>query len=310
MDIDRVRERYQNDRPAYARLAATAAEIVRNEAASRALTVRVEHRAKEMNSLLKKVLFGTTKYKSMIDRAGVRIVLETIGDLGAIHQLVTDLFCVKKRIDVGTKLSANQFGYGGVHYHLELVEPAEGLDGLRFELQVHTRAQSLWASLSHKLAYKSRAEEPQLRSINRLAALLELVDLEIVRIRSEISGSPDHDILKVVELLESSYIGVATVKHDPVLTLELVPELLALMGTADVSEWSRDFESFMQSELEQLREIYERYKHDSRYVLLSQPESLLIFYARDRDPFSFDELWPERLGDGLKAAFVGLWPNP
>ena len=59
--------------------------------------------------------------------------------------------------------------------------------GLRAELQIRTLAQQLWAAASHKLQYKRESSVPYpiRRSIHRVAALLETVDLELERVLSE-----------------------------------------------------------------------------------------------------------------------------
>jgi ppGpp synthetase/RelA/SpoT-type nucleotidyltranferase len=56
-----------------------------------------------------------------------------------------------------------------------------------FELQLRTLAQHIWAVASHKLQYKREASVPVpiRRSINRVSALLEMVDLEFDRVLLE-----------------------------------------------------------------------------------------------------------------------------
>lgn len=55
------------------------------------------------------------------------------------------------------------------------------------EIQIRTTSQHIWASASHVLQYKNERNIPiQLRrSINRVAALLEMVDLEFERVLIE-----------------------------------------------------------------------------------------------------------------------------
>jgi putative GTP pyrophosphokinase len=61
------------------------------------------------------------------------------------------------------------------------------LDGLKAEVQVRTSSQHIWAAASHVLQYKKAAHVPApiLRTINRVAALLETVDLEFERVLVE-----------------------------------------------------------------------------------------------------------------------------
>ena len=61
------------------------------------------------------------------------------------------------------------------------------LGELQVEVQVRTLAQHIWAAASHKLQYKHEASVPPplRRTINRVSALLETVDLEFDRVISE-----------------------------------------------------------------------------------------------------------------------------
>jgi hypothetical protein len=58
---------------------------------------------------------------------------------------------------------------------------------LKAEIQVRTVAQHIWAASSHKLQYKQEhnVPPPVRRSISRVAALLETVDLELERVLDE-----------------------------------------------------------------------------------------------------------------------------
>ncbi len=309
--MESIRTRYEAERPTYEQLAKTAADKLRHEGTRQGVGYRVEHRAKDVQSLLKKALFGKTKYTKIIDRAGVRLVLRSVDEIDAVDRVIRSAFKVHKQFDATDRLDDKEFGYGGIHYYLEFADPPEqSLSGLQFECQVHTRAQALWAALSHDLVYKGSGSGPHLRSLHRLAALLELVDLEVVRVQDEAATSPEQTAVKVALVLESFYLLVGKERHDPEITASLVPKLLPLMGTDDADAWSSDFVAFMNEFADRLAGIYERYSTDSRNVIMSQPESLLVLFARARDPYSFDDRWPDELGSGLRESFIGIWPNP
>jgi hypothetical protein len=65
-----------------------------------------------------------------------------------------------------------------------------------FEIQVRTISQHIWAAASHKLQYKveESVPPPLRRSIHRVSALLETVDLEFDRILKERQSYRENDI--------------------------------------------------------------------------------------------------------------------
>ena len=95
--------------------------------------------------------------------------------------------------DTGGRLRESQFGYQSVHLTVKLpaswlsVPSFSGLGSLMAEIQIRTLAQHIWAVASHKLQYKQEASvpEPVRRSIHRVSALLETVDLEFERVVDE-----------------------------------------------------------------------------------------------------------------------------
>lgn len=86
-----------------------------------------------------------------------------------------------------------QFGYQSHHYVVRLksewlkVPSYADLGGISVEIQARTVAQHIWAAASHKLQYKREDSVPipLRRTINRVSALLEIVDLEFERVLSE-----------------------------------------------------------------------------------------------------------------------------
>jgi hypothetical protein len=120
------------------------------------------------------------------DLVGVRVILLFPRDAQKVNELIKEKFHVVKEYDTRERLSPDQFGYTSNHFVVEL--PQEWLStptlqpfkGLRAEIQVRTLSQHLWAEMSHKMQYKDEKNVPipLKRSISRISALLELVDIQ------------------------------------------------------------------------------------------------------------------------------------
>ena len=127
------------------------------------------------------------------DLVGIRIILLYRDDLAAVGKLIQESFDVVSFEDTATRLGDAQFGYQSDHYIIkikaewEAVPTYRGLGHLKAEVQVRTMAQHIWTAASHKLQYKNEDNVPQplRRTINRVSALLETVDLELDRVQRE-----------------------------------------------------------------------------------------------------------------------------
>ena len=114
-------------------------------------------------------------------------------DLEKIKKLLLSSFEVISEEDVSVRLNESQFGYQSLHLQIRLkdewltIPTYADLGGMVAEVQLRTLAQHIWAAASHKLQYKQEASVPQpiRRSINRVSALLETVDLEFSRVLDE-----------------------------------------------------------------------------------------------------------------------------
>lgn len=84
-----------------------------------------------------------------------------------------------------------RFGYRSLHYVCFLSDqlPAAGFPkGARFEIQVRTALQDVWAEIEHDLGYKASDLAPAKlrRRFSRVASLLEIADEELANIKSEL----------------------------------------------------------------------------------------------------------------------------
>jgi putative GTP pyrophosphokinase len=164
----------------------------------------VTGRVKEEDSVEKKVLKKGDKYKSISDITdiiGIRIITYYQDDVNIIKNLLQQAFAndnsnsIDKRNYVG-----DSFGYGSLHLIMSFTHSpyyykgphidASKYQGLKFEIQIRTILEHAWAETEHDLGYKhdlvAGLPIPIKRSFSRLAAVLETVNVEFVRLREEV----------------------------------------------------------------------------------------------------------------------------
>lgn len=160
------------------------------------LGVPLQSRVKDWNSIVDKlgrINLNINGIKELNDLIGFRLILLFRRDLERVCEMLEQTFMVIDRYDTQERLSEDQFGYSSIHF---IVRPPESwlalptfasFEGLRAELQVRTLAQHIWAAASHILQYKKESSVPPSvkRSIFRVSALLETVDLEFERVLEE-----------------------------------------------------------------------------------------------------------------------------
>ncbi len=160
------------------------------------LALPIEYRVKEIDSIIDKIERSeskTSSLKDITDLIGLRIILLFRRDVEKVCDVISKQFDVIEKDDKLTIISESQFGYSSVHFLVTV--PASWLSvptlapfkGLKAEIQVRSMAQHIWAAASHKLQYKNEQSVPipVRRSIHRVSALLETVDLEFERILDE-----------------------------------------------------------------------------------------------------------------------------
>ena len=161
------------------------------------LAVPIQFRTKSWNSICNKCEQGRFNVSKTVlelqDLIGIRLILLFKRDIVRVSELIENHFLIIKKYNTEDRLEENQFGYLSIHEIVELpkewlkVPTLAPLKKLKCEIQIRTLVQHAWAEASHIFQYKNEADVPKplKRTIGRLSALLETVDLEFERVLSE-----------------------------------------------------------------------------------------------------------------------------
>lgn len=310
---------YAAERPKYERLAAGLGTRIQDALERRGLEVIVQWRAKTIQSFVKKALRkGYADPMVQIgDKAGVRVIVHFEADLPIVHDVVAGLCEISREETKLDALAYDQLGYLGTHLDVRAKDETldeqdrDSLRGLAAEVQIHTKAQSAWAVVSHELLYKSPQElSPDIqRGITRLVALVELFDAEITRFRQAIESDPDFKDMAVLSPLDDDIVRFTARRPDRALSAMVVPPVVRLHDQPAEDLYPTVLKPFIEQHEQTLQALYAAYRDDERAnPLLFQPEALLIFERLANDPDRLRAAWPvDRLPLDLLESLGTIW---
>ena len=201
MHCEMILDEYRDRLPLSGKVKDVALDILRRTLKKNNMVVTaIEGRVKTEKSLAGKLELKGNKYRTIddiTDIVGVRIITFFSDEVDSIAALVERMFEIDwdNSVDKRKMLELDRFGYMSLHYICRIPktlyeDPQQPLiNEMRFEIQMRTALQHVWANMQHDTGYKSEVEIPAeyQRSLNRLAGILELADEQFSRIRKEIN---------------------------------------------------------------------------------------------------------------------------
>lgn len=194
-------EEYRENRKSFEKILEISLGCIRDLLAKNGILVTaVEGRVKEEKSLAGKLELKGHKYSCLSDITdiiGTRVITFYTDDVDKVAALAENSFEIdwENSVDKRKMHQLDSFGYMSLHYVCRIpksmyFDPEHPeINTIRFEIQLRTTLQHMWANMNHDCGYKGDVEIPieHLRNMNRLAGVLELADDEFSRIRTAVN---------------------------------------------------------------------------------------------------------------------------
>ena len=201
MHCEMILDEYREKLPVFEKLKEIVMDLVRNCLEENNILVSgLDSRIKSEKSLTGKLELKGYKYHTLSDITdilGVRIITFFSDEVDIISALAEQMFEIdwENSVDKRKMLEIDRFGYMSLHYICRVPKALyynpdmPDLNQIRFELQMRSTLQHVWANMYHDMGYKSDVEIPveYQRNMSRLAGMLELADEQFSHIRKEIN---------------------------------------------------------------------------------------------------------------------------
>ncbi|MGW7291725.1 hypothetical protein ACWGIB_04940 [Streptomyces xiamenensis] len=312
--------RYRQERPRIEKAAAVTAAYLSRCAARRGITCEITSRAKEVSSFTAKVHRKgyTDPWRQITDKAGLRVIVPRTGLLDpALDMIKERLANVRVEDDRATPGYEDRLRYPRLHALADMYGGETDPDGIPYgcEIQLRTEAVDLWSRMSHKLLYKPDVDPPAdvRRSLYRLIALVELYDLEVERGVKAMADHPEFArSSRLLELAEQVYRTFTDHPYNRDLSHDVVDVLGQTID--DETTYGEQLADFTERWQERLERTYTDYGPTSahflehgRYLLASQPESLIIFERLTNARYRLARTWDGELPPTMLADMSQAW---
>ena len=317
-DIEKLRKEYEEIKPQAERFC-SALEVQLKELLSQEsldLGAPIEYRVKEWEKIKEKIErknLSSSRITDLNDLVGLRLIFLFNRDAKKACELIEREFDIIEREDKATQLNEEQFGYQSFHYVIKLPEKWQGVptlrgfDDFKAEIQIRTLAQHIWAAASHTLQYKQEENIPSIvrRSINRVSALLEIVDLEFERALQKREGYIEQTEREIREGIEDFPTGNLNVDNTELLLRNILPKE-NWAGDEDYYELLKDLKRVGIIAAQDLVGLVIKHKDEAKKTDLAIVDSLMPESQSDKSSDKRSLALRSRLEKGVLADLTGL----
>lgn len=274
--------------------------------ANLSLAMPITTRVKEFDSLVDKCDrkgMSPKKVEEIEDISGIRVVFLFKKDEEIGRRLIEENLEILSSEDTVQRLSSDQFGYGSIHYQVRpkaewlAVPTMAGLEGLQAEIQVRTVSQHIWAEVSHAVQYKREAQvpDPIKRSLYRVSALLDLVDLEFDRFLAERD-----------EYEESLKTGTPEAQLNPDIVRRIVADNLPIENASDEENYGDLLDDLTTAGVTRVEELVDLIETKRDQVNAFEAADLEAARTAVREGKEIGDRERDRLDRGVYNSRVGL----
>ncbi|MGW1878748.1 hypothetical protein [Streptomyces sp. NPDC001975] len=312
LSVNEAFHRYVAEEPRIKEAARQTADHLRLQTVRARLDCQITHRTKDVGRYVSKIHRKRYEdpWKGVTDKVGVRMTVRHPGLFDVALSLVKDTFGVDDSVvqDYRRLLPGHEekFEYPRLHVQVPVVGGFRDPDGQLYEceIQIRTSIVDVWANDYHRLAYKPpgnlQVPSDVSRALYRAFALVELYDAEIGRVMDALEQHPGFTRgNKLLAETERIYRTFAHHSFDRELSHEVI-EILLNTVSEDITDYGYQLVTFAERWRDRLARAYQQYGpisdhflEDGRYILASQPESLIIFERLDHDSFTLLDHWHE-----------------
>ncbi|WP_432060802.1 hypothetical protein [Streptomyces sp. S1] len=321
LTADEAFQRYQQELPRIKEAVEATETHLIHSTTRKGITCEVTSRPKEVSSFKTKIYRKrySDPWKQITDKAGIRVIVPHRGLLDPALQVVKEcLDVVRVEDDREDPHHVDRLRYPRLHVQAIMVGGTADPDGVPYEceIQLRTEAVDLWSRMSHKLLYKPGVEPPAdvSRSLYRLIALVELYDLEVER---GVKAMAEHPTLAHGNRLLSAAEQLYRTFTDHPYSRDLSHETVGVLSETidDETAYGEQLLEFTERFRERLEQAYADYgptsahflKH-GRYLLASQPESLIIFERLHNARFRLKSTWRRsELPETMLTDMAQIW---